>query len=177
MITYNSEITSFRSCYINTKLVDVKLTFFWRRYNMANLGIITTPFWHRDAGGIAVRGYTGVFICLFYKGKKRLFYKPSHNLQRRNNEISRLTSILTLSWRRCNVANLDIITTSFRPRDTGEIEVRGYTCVFICRLYKRKQSLFYQPSDNLQCRNNVISMLLYKYKAGCRQTDVVLTSV
>ena len=37
---------------------------------MANLDIIATPFRHRDAGGIEVRGYTCVFICRFYKGKQ-----------------------------------------------------------------------------------------------------------
>ena len=39
---------------------------------------------------------------------------------------------------------------------------------------KRK---FYKPSDNVQRRNNVISMLLHKYEAGWRRIDVVLTSV
>ena len=37
---------------------------------MANLDIIATPFRHRDAGGIEVRGYTCVFICRFYNGKQ-----------------------------------------------------------------------------------------------------------
>ena len=42
----------------------------WRRCNVANIDIIPTPFWHRDAGGTEVRGYTCVFICRFYKGKQ-----------------------------------------------------------------------------------------------------------
>ena len=63
--------------------------------------------------------YTCVFICRFYKGKQIWF----------------------LFWRRCNVANLDIIPTPFCHRDAGGIEVRGYTCVFICRFYRGKRFL------------------------------------
>ena len=64
------------------------------------------------------------------------------------------------------MANLDIITTPFGHRDIGGIKVRGYTCVFICRFFKRKDRLFYKPSDNVQRQNNLISMLLHKYEAG-----------
>ena len=73
VITYNVEISSFRCCCIKTKPVDVELTLLWRRCNVANLDIITTLFWHRDAGGIQVLRYTCVFICHFYNGKQ-IFY-------------------------------------------------------------------------------------------------------
>ena len=46
----------------------------------------------------------------------------------------------------------------------------------ICRFFKGKQRLFYKPSDNLQLRNGVISMLQHKYEASWRRTDIVLTS-
>ena len=75
------------------------------------------------------------------------------------------------------MANLDIITTLFLNRDAGRIELHVYICVFICHFYKRKQRLLFKPSDNIQRRNNVISMLLIIYEAGCHRTDVVLMSV
>ena len=74
-ITNSVEITSFQCCCINTKPVVVKLTLFWRRCSVANLDIIT-PFWHRDAGGIEVRGYTCVFICRLYKTDFLTSYLP-----------------------------------------------------------------------------------------------------
>ena len=48
-------------------------------------------------------------------------------------------SRIDVVWRRCNVANLDKITTQFWHRDADGIEGHVYTCVFICRFYKGKQ--------------------------------------
>ena len=66
-ITYSVEITSFSMLLYKYKAgcrqTDVVLM---SDRSVANLDIMT-PFWHRDAGGIEVRGYTCMFICRLYK--------------------------------------------------------------------------------------------------------------
>ena len=74
---------------------------------------------------------------------KRLFYKPSDNLQRRDNVISMLLHKYEACWRRIDLFDVGVtwriltkITTQFWHRDAGGIEVRVYTCEFICRFHR-----------------------------------------
>ena len=70
VITDNVEITSFRCCCINMKPVDVELTLFCRRCNVANLDIITTPFWHRDLVEMRCVGTHACSFSVSIKGNR-----------------------------------------------------------------------------------------------------------
>ena len=57
------------------------------------------------------------------------------------------------------MANLDKIMTQFLHRDAGGIEVRVYTCVFICRFHKGKQIFDFlcaSPDDEIFSKGSTL---------------------